>query len=169
MTKEHFDKQFVIGGTTYCALASLYLAPHATSTKGSNAPVTPPERDRLIRWLTQNQKPVGGFSGRTGKLADACYCFWCGASLKVSTNQVEYNSSHTNNNLRFWVWRTLLTKLPWLRFSPSVSSNLEALVKIQTIDLVSIAENISNIRILTSHRPLSHVPFTCRVMPLSFR
>jgi prenyltransferase beta subunit len=25
----------------------------------------------------------GGFAGRTNKLADACYGFWCGAALAV--------------------------------------------------------------------------------------
>jgi len=30
------------------------------------------------------QHSEGGFCGRTNKSPDACYCFWCGASLKVS-------------------------------------------------------------------------------------
>ncbi|KAK7689911.1 hypothetical protein QCA50_006550 [Cerrena zonata] len=72
-----------LGGTTYCALASLYLAPSATVTENANSYITSSERHRLIRWLVQNQAPAGGFSGRTNKLADACYCFWCGASLQI--------------------------------------------------------------------------------------
>ena len=31
-----------------------------------------------------NQFKDGGFAGRTEKPADACYSFWCGASLQVS-------------------------------------------------------------------------------------
>ena len=50
--------------------------------------LTPAERERTIRWLVQNQTHSGGFSGRTNKLADACYCFWCGATLSVSFCQV---------------------------------------------------------------------------------
>jgi len=75
------------GGTTYIALASLYLAPSSIE----NDPLTPIEKARTIRWLVSNQAAVnsddvssGGFSGRTGKIADSCYCFWCGAALKVS-------------------------------------------------------------------------------------
>ena len=42
-----------------------------------------------MRWLLHMQAealdPVcgGGFAGRTNKLADACYGFWCGAALAV--------------------------------------------------------------------------------------
>jgi len=75
------------GGTTYIALASLYLVP----SSAENDPLTPIEKAQTIRWLVSNQAAVngddvssGGFSGRTGKIADSCYCFWCGAALKAS-------------------------------------------------------------------------------------
>ncbi|EMD39652.1 hypothetical protein CERSUDRAFT_150261 [Gelatoporia subvermispora B] len=71
-----------LGGTTYCALAALHLAP-GTTLSSPETRITPAERARTIRWLTQNQTSCGGFCGRTGKLADACYCFWCGASLSI--------------------------------------------------------------------------------------
>ncbi|KAI0783426.1 terpenoid cyclases/Protein prenyltransferase [Abortiporus biennis] len=72
-----------LGGTTYCALASLYLAP-SSKHRDPGTSITPTERSRMIRWLVQNQTlEHGGFSGRTNKLADACYCFWCGASLHI--------------------------------------------------------------------------------------
>jgi prenyltransferase beta subunit len=45
--------------------------------------LTESERQQTIRWLVQNQDESGGFRGRTGKEADACYCFWCGAALQV--------------------------------------------------------------------------------------
>ncbi|KAL1946071.1 hypothetical protein VTO73DRAFT_15198 [Trametes versicolor] len=71
-----------LGGTTYCALAALHLAPETESSPLASR-LLPQERARTIRWLVQNQTPSGGFCGRTNKLADACYCFWCGASLKI--------------------------------------------------------------------------------------
>lgn len=74
------------GGTTYIAIASLYLAP----SNVENDPLTPIEKAQTIRWLVNNQAAIndddvasGGFSGRTGKIADSCYCFWCGAALKI--------------------------------------------------------------------------------------
>jgi len=70
-----------LGGTTYCALASLYLAPRTASSM--SAPLTLSERAKTIKWLVQNQTDAGGFCGRTNKLADACYCFWCSASLHI--------------------------------------------------------------------------------------
>jgi len=62
------------GGTTFCALASLSLCPKSPGLSSK-------ERNATIRWLINQQ--VGGFRGRTEKEADACYSFWCGASLKI--------------------------------------------------------------------------------------
>ena len=69
-----------IGGTTYIALASLYLAPSSSETD----PLTPEEKRQTVKWLMSTQTSSGGFCGRTGKVGDSCYCFWCGASLKVT-------------------------------------------------------------------------------------
>lgn len=66
-----------LGGTTYCALASLYLCP------SPEPPIHPAHRTRTIRWLLQCQTSDGGFSGRTNKISDACYCFWNGVSLAI--------------------------------------------------------------------------------------
>jgi len=86
------DRTFMVlslntGGTTYIALASLSLAP----SSAENDPLTSMEKAQTTRWLVSNQAAVnsndvssGGFSGRTGKIADSCYCFWCGAALKVN-------------------------------------------------------------------------------------
>ncbi|KAL7279666.1 hypothetical protein ACG7TL_006073 [Trametes sanguinea] len=71
-----------LGGTTYCALAALHLVPD-TEKYSSQERLTPQERARTVRWLLQNQTSSGGFCGRTNKLADACYCFWCGAALSI--------------------------------------------------------------------------------------
>ncbi|KAI0049451.1 terpenoid cyclases/Protein prenyltransferase [Auriscalpium vulgare] len=67
-----------IGGPTYCALASLHLAP-----PGAPVPFSSTERKQTERWLLHTQDATGGFSGRTNKLADACYCFWCSAALDI--------------------------------------------------------------------------------------
>ncbi|XP_006462448.1 hypothetical protein AGABI2DRAFT_72409 [Agaricus bisporus var. bisporus H97] len=67
------------GGTTYIALASLYLAPSSSETD----PLTPEEKRQTVKWLMSTQTSSGGFCGRTGKVGDSCYCFWCGASLKI--------------------------------------------------------------------------------------
>ncbi|KAH9850205.1 terpenoid cyclases/Protein prenyltransferase [Lenzites betulinus] len=71
-----------LGGTTYCALAALHLAPETEASPIASR-ITSQERKRTIRWLVQNQTSSGGFCGRTNKLADACYCFWCGAALHI--------------------------------------------------------------------------------------
>ncbi|KAJ3512226.1 hypothetical protein NLJ89_g3640 [Agrocybe chaxingu] len=74
------------GGTTYIAVASLYLA---ASAMGSIEPcLTPDERQLTTRWLLRNQDKSGGFCGRTGKDADACYCFCqiLGAADLVNSN-----------------------------------------------------------------------------------
>ncbi|OCB88960.1 hypothetical protein A7U60_g3915 [Sanghuangporus baumii] len=118
------------GGSTYCAVATLALAPGQYRTE---ATLSVQERRRAERWLVQQQKPHqvfiryesddsenddelagslkanqswgrekldqevekerkrkeiveeegGGFSGRTEKVEDACYSFWCGAALRI--------------------------------------------------------------------------------------
>ncbi|KAI0768878.1 terpenoid cyclases/protein prenyltransferase alpha-alpha toroid [Irpex lacteus] len=69
-----------LGGTTYCALASLALVSRSPSVVEH---VSARHRETTIRWLSQIQQQEGGFSGRTNKIADTCYCFWCGASLEL--------------------------------------------------------------------------------------
>ncbi|KDQ08317.1 hypothetical protein BOTBODRAFT_38012 [Botryobasidium botryosum FD-172 SS1] len=69
------------GGTTYCAIAALALLPLAIR---STTALTPFELKQTLRWLALMQEPTdaGGFKGRTEKTADACYSFWCGATLE---------------------------------------------------------------------------------------
>ncbi|TDL19749.1 terpenoid cyclases/Protein prenyltransferase [Rickenella mellea] len=80
------------GGPTYCALASLHLLPAEYS---SSATLSVKERRSTVRWLAQNQAKDGGFRGRTEKVADACYSFWCGASLRIlgAANEVDEASN----------------------------------------------------------------------------
>jgi len=60
---------------------------------GEHVRLSPFQRKSTIRWLLQNQHPDGGFCGRTGKESDACYCFWCAASLEVSWLLFSFRSS----------------------------------------------------------------------------
>jgi len=72
-----------LGGPTYCALAALHLVPadHPCTTQ---ARLRRPEWHATVRWLLHTQaESCGGFAGRTNKLADACYGFWCGAALAI--------------------------------------------------------------------------------------
>lgn len=78
------------GGPTYCSLASLHLVPHSELTRLSLE-----DKDQTLRWLCHNQvflnsdetsdraDDPGGFRGRTEKEADACYSFWCCASIEI--------------------------------------------------------------------------------------
>ena len=63
------------GGSTYCAVAALSLS-------GNVETIERPEE--LISWLVKRQQQShGGFNGRIEKDEDACYSFWCGASLAI--------------------------------------------------------------------------------------
>ena len=73
------------GGTTYCALAALSLVPRPFDSS-SEPWITAAQREQTVRWLLENQTPDGGFSGRTGKAADACYCFWDVGGLEVGSS-----------------------------------------------------------------------------------
>ncbi|KAG8907714.1 hypothetical protein FRB99_002510 [Tulasnella sp. 403] len=64
------------GGTTYCSVAVLALAPAQHQPALSSD-----EKEATVRWLLQCQ--TGGFQGRTEKTQDACYSFWCGAAIEV--------------------------------------------------------------------------------------
>ena len=77
-----------LGGPTYCALAALHLVP-ADHACAPQARLQRAEWHATVRWLLHMQAQThlsvggGGFAGRTNKLADACYGFWCGAALAV--------------------------------------------------------------------------------------
>lgn len=81
LSRANNDEPSPQGGTTYCALASLALVSRSPSVVEH---VSARHRETTIWWLSQIQQQEGGFSGRTNKIADTCYCFWCGASLEVS-------------------------------------------------------------------------------------
>lgn len=79
-----------LGGPTYCAVAALHLVP-ADHVCAPQARLQRAEWHATVRWLLHMQSQTlasvdgGGFAGRTNKLADACYGFWCGAALAVRT------------------------------------------------------------------------------------
>jgi geranylgeranyl transferase type-1 subunit beta len=60
------------GGSTYCALASLWLMNEIPTIKNKTL---------LTEWLLLRQNQ--GFHGRINKPDDTCYSFWIGASLDV--------------------------------------------------------------------------------------
>ena len=66
---------FVLGGSTFCALASLVLMNQLDSSLVAD------ELEQIKRWCLFRQK--SGFQGRPNKPVDTCYSFWVGASLEV--------------------------------------------------------------------------------------
>lgn len=60
------------GGSTFCAVASLYLMNQADQFQ---------RRDGTIEWCLARQ--VDGFQGRVSKPVDTCYSFWIGGSLAL--------------------------------------------------------------------------------------
>ena len=74
------------GGYTFCCLASwVLLQPYHTENPTSEPP---PNLDlkNLLRWLVNMQGieiELGGFKGRTNKLVDGCYSWWCGGAFAL--------------------------------------------------------------------------------------
>ena len=60
------------GGGTYCSVASLALMGKLDKIKNP---------EKLIHWLVDRQ--LSGFQGRTNKVADTCYSWWVGGTLKI--------------------------------------------------------------------------------------
>ena len=77
------------GGYTFCALASwVLLQPYLNtlSQHTTSIPIPSINLKNLLRWLTQMQGTeieLGGFKGRTNKLVDGCYSWWCGGSFAL--------------------------------------------------------------------------------------
>jgi len=75
------------GGSTYCALASLYLMNRLNQLD---------HQDDLVRWCLQKQDE--GFHGRPNKPDDSCYSWWIGATLKILD---KYSLINYEENERF--------------------------------------------------------------------
>ena len=111
------------GGPTYLAIAILRLAP------GSPECLCESEKRQTLRWLLQNQDKSGGFSGRTNKDADACYCFWCGSAIKVSPYIPSSRPPFINLPDRCLVQQSSWITSPSLRSSGTANLNMVALLK----------------------------------------
>ncbi|CAG8465712.1 1375_t:CDS:2 [Cetraspora pellucida] len=74
------------GGSTYCAIASLYLLNKLDEGLLS--------KDKTIFWLISRQE--SGFQGRANKPPDTCYSFWIGASLMIldSFEFIDYEKNY---------------------------------------------------------------------------
>lgn len=70
---QHFEMESH-GGTTFCAVASLYLSDQMSL-------LSEKQLEKMKRWLLFRQD--GGFQGRPNKPIDTCYSFWIGAALKI--------------------------------------------------------------------------------------
>lgn len=73
----------VLGGSTFCAIASLSLMNRLNDVFSAR------DLEKLKRWCMFRQK--SGFQGRPNKPVDTCYAFWVGASLQVIDNKNIYN------------------------------------------------------------------------------
>ncbi|KAF8968548.1 terpenoid cyclases/protein prenyltransferase alpha-alpha toroid [Flammula alnicola] len=76
------------GGYTFCALASwVLLRPYlASASQKEDAPTPTIDVKNLLRWLVNMQGieiELGGFKGRTNKLVDGCYSWWCGGAFAL--------------------------------------------------------------------------------------
>ncbi|KAF9524771.1 terpenoid cyclases/protein prenyltransferase alpha-alpha toroid [Crepidotus variabilis] len=75
------------GGYTFCALASwVLLQPYLASIANDSRPKPAINIDSLLRWLVHMQGidiELGGFKGRTNKLVDGCYSWWCGGAFSL--------------------------------------------------------------------------------------
>ncbi|CAG8839209.1 38668_t:CDS:2, partial [Gigaspora margarita] len=74
------------GGSTFCAIASLYLLNKLDEGLLS--------KDKTIFWLISRQE--SGFQGRANKPPDTCYSFWIGASLMIldSFEFIDYDQNY---------------------------------------------------------------------------
>ncbi|KAF1742565.1 hypothetical protein MXB_2909, partial [Myxobolus squamalis] len=62
------------GGYAFCAYTSLVLMNSEDII----------DSDHLLSWVSHRQMSFeGGFQGRTNKLVDSCYCYWCGALIPI--------------------------------------------------------------------------------------
>ncbi|KAH9474984.1 Protein farnesyltransferase subunit beta [Psilocybe cubensis] len=71
------------GGYTFCALASWVLLQPYLELSQEKPTI---DVSNLLRWLVHMQGTfieLGGFKGRTNKLVDGCYSWWCGGSFAL--------------------------------------------------------------------------------------
>ncbi|KAF9464137.1 terpenoid cyclases/protein prenyltransferase alpha-alpha toroid [Collybia nuda] len=74
------------GGYTFCSLASWILLQPFVNAESDISKRPEINLKNLLRWLVQVQGTeieLGGFKGRTNKLVDGCYSWWCGGSFAL--------------------------------------------------------------------------------------
>lgn len=74
------------GGYTFCSLASWILLQPFVNAEPESSKRPQINLKTLVRWLVQAQGTeieLGGFKGRTNKLVDGCYSWWCGGSFPL--------------------------------------------------------------------------------------
>jgi protein farnesyltransferase subunit beta len=74
------------GGYTFCSVASWILLQPFLDTQPLSSKRPEINLKTLLRWLVQVQGTeieLGGFKGRTNKLVDGCYSWWCGGSFAL--------------------------------------------------------------------------------------
>ncbi|KAG6841519.1 hypothetical protein C0991_010133 [Blastosporella zonata] len=73
------------GGYTFCALAAwVLLLPFRDQDQDEEKKKPEINVSNLLRWLVMMQGSeieLGGFKGRTNKLVDGCYSWWCGGAF----------------------------------------------------------------------------------------
>ena len=70
------------GGYAGCAIASwVMLEPFMK--EGPKPPLSIPKFLRWLVWMQGEPSEFGGFKGRSNKLVDNCYSWWCGGSLSI--------------------------------------------------------------------------------------
>lgn len=79
------------GGSTFCAVASLFLMNKLDSLSEA-------QYHRLQQWCMNRQ--TTGFNGRVNKPWDTCYSFWIGSTLKI-LDVLQYTSYKENINYVF--------------------------------------------------------------------
>jgi len=101
------------GGYTNCAIAAwVLLKPFLDADRYGDDDHGKPEINlrRLKRWLASIQggaSELGGFKGRTNKLVDGCYSWWCGGTfvmieaLKAQTRDT-FSASNSDTDKDGW-------------------------------------------------------------------
>lgn len=86
------------GGSTFCAVASLFLM-------GKLDSLSEYQLDRLKQWCLNRQ--TTGFNGRVNKPWDTCYSFWIGSTLKI-LDVLQYTSFKENVNYVFETYHDII-------------------------------------------------------------
>lgn len=86
----------LLGSTGKCDLNALMVNEWLTTSRMPN--IYFEYFDQLQRWSINKQMQFeGGFQGRTNKLVDGCYSFWCGAIMPIVQALISKNGKEMPN------------------------------------------------------------------------